>query len=65
MKTKLDVLVVATLLAIAVTGRSQSDITITNQPQNQTNCIGTTATFMVGATGTEPLFYQWQHAFDL
>jgi arylsulfatase A-like enzyme len=33
---------------------------ITNQPQNQTNIAGTTATFTVGATGAEPLSYQWR-----
>ena len=33
---------------------------ITTQPQDQTNVIGTTATFWVQATGTEPLAYQWQ-----
>ena len=33
---------------------------ITSQPQNQTNLVGTTATFVVGATGTEPLSYQWR-----
>jgi CBS domain-containing protein len=33
---------------------------ITNQPQNQTSVAGTTATFTVGATGAEPLNYQWR-----
>jgi Immunoglobulin I-set domain len=33
---------------------------ITSPPQDQTNVIGTTATFWVLATGTEPLAYQWQ-----
>ena len=33
---------------------------ITQQPQNQTNVAGTTATFTVGATGTEPLSYRWR-----
>jgi arylsulfatase A-like enzyme len=33
---------------------------ITQQPQNQTNVAGTTATFTVGATGAEPLSYQWR-----
>jgi len=33
---------------------------ITNQPQNQSAIAGTTATFTVGATGAEPLSYQWR-----
>src|SRR4029453_18572025 len=33
---------------------------ITQQPQNQTNLAGTTATFTVAATGTPPLSYQWR-----
>ncbi len=33
---------------------------ITNQPQNQTNVVGSTATFSVGAMGTPPLSYQWR-----
>lgn len=33
---------------------------ITSQPQNQTNFAGTTATFEVSVTGTEPLSYQWR-----
>src|SRR6185436_13353240 len=33
---------------------------ITLQPQNQTNIAGTTATFTIGATGAEPLSYQWR-----
>ncbi len=32
---------------------------INNQPTNQTAGPGSNATFGVGATGTEPLFYQW------
>jgi hypothetical protein len=31
---------------------------ITNQPQSQTNIVGATVTFSVGATGTPPLSYQ-------
>jgi hypothetical protein len=34
--------------------------TITTQPTNQTVTAGQTATFMVVATGTAPLSYQWQ-----
>ena len=33
---------------------------ITTQPQSRTNYFGTTATFSVGATGTDPLSYQWR-----
>lgn len=33
---------------------------ITTQPQSQTNIVGATAAFNVGATGTEPLAYQWR-----
>jgi hypothetical protein len=34
--------------------------TITAQPQSQTNCPNTTASFSVTATGTAPLSYQWR-----
>jgi hypothetical protein len=34
--------------------------TITAQPQDQTNYVGTTATFIVVASGTAPVTYQWQ-----
>src|SRR5437867_2988895 len=33
---------------------------ITNQPSWQTNAVGSTAMFSVGATGALPLFYQWR-----
>jgi len=33
---------------------------ITSQPQNQTAIAGTTAMFTVGATGAQPLSYQWR-----
>jgi len=33
---------------------------ITNQPSWQTNAVGSTAMFSVGATGAPPLFYQWR-----
>jgi formylglycine-generating enzyme required for sulfatase activity len=36
-----------------------STITITSQPQSQTNTIGGTAVFSVTASGTDPLYYQW------
>jgi hypothetical protein len=34
--------------------------TITKQPQNRTVTVGETARFVVVATGTEPLSYQWR-----
>jgi len=58
MKTKLHLLIAGMLLATVGTGISQ--LVITQQPQSCTNVLGTTATFTVGATGTEPLAYQWQ-----
>lgn len=48
----------ALLLGLA---HSESQPIITNQPQSLTNIAGTTAVFSVGAGGTEPLSYQWQH----
>ena len=35
---------------------------ITNQPASQTNSVGATVTFSVGAVGQVPLHYQWQTA---
>ena len=64
MKTKLQILVAGVLLATLGTGLGQPCITITTEPQGQTNCLGTTVTFSVVATGAEPLRYQWQQAFD-
>lgn len=34
---------------------------ITAQPQNRTNNLGSSATFTVTASGTEPLYFQWKH----
>ncbi len=34
--------------------------TITQQPQSLTRAVGQSATFSVGATGTQPLTYQWR-----
>jgi len=48
----------ALLLAAVSTGLCQP--VITTQPSSLTNIAGTTATFSVEATGTEPLHYQWQ-----
>jgi predicted esterase len=58
MKTKFNLLVAAMFLAALGTGIAQP--IITSQPQSCTNIAGTTATFTVTATGTEPLTYQWQ-----
>ena len=58
MTTKLNLLVIGLVLVGAeeVVGQPA----ITTQPQDQTNYVGTTATFTVAATGTGPLLYQWQ-----
>jgi hypothetical protein len=45
-----------TFITIAVANNPPS---ITAQPQNATNNIGDTATFTVGTTSTQPMFYQW------
>ena len=39
---------------------AQSPPSITQQPQNQTNNLGTTASFRVSATGASPLTYRWR-----
>ena len=56
MKTKLNLLAAGLFVAALGTGFGQPSIT--QQPQSCTNVVGTTATFTVGATGTEPLAYQ-------
>jgi len=43
-----------------VSSFSISSPTITNEPQSQTIAAGETATFSVGASGTDPLAYQWR-----
>jgi enediyne biosynthesis protein E4 len=53
------------LLFLAAVGPGFGQPVLTDQPQHQTVAAGTTATFTVGVTGTEPLAYQWQQAFDL
>src|SRR5437660_547546 len=58
MKPDSPFLLVALLLASVSTGLCQP--VITTQPSSLTNIAGTTATFSVEATGTEPLHYQWQ-----
>ena len=39
---------------------SASFLIITSQPQSQTNIVGATVTFQVGATSSIPLSYQWR-----
>ena len=56
----------AALLLVGCTGTSYSvqnkavAPAITTQPANQAVSAGQTATFSVTATGTAPLYYQWQ-----
>jgi len=57
MKTKLGLSVTGILLA---TMCSPGQPVITNQPQTQAVAPGATATFRVGASGAQPLAYQWQ-----
>lgn len=45
--------------ATATLGVGNVGPSITSQPQNQTNTSGGTAIFVVGATGTSPLHFQW------
>jgi hypothetical protein len=58
MQMKFQLLIGGMLLATIGTGFGQP--AITQQPQSCSNAVGTNATFTVGATGTEPLAYQWQ-----
>jgi len=54
-----DVVLTLLLFLVALsTGFSQP--VIITQPQNQTNAVGTTATFTVAATNAASLAYQWQ-----
>ena len=48
------------LLMLVVTGTGWGQPVITNQPQTQAVAPGTTATFTMGASGAEPLAFQWQ-----
>jgi len=48
------------MLPLFLLAPAQAQPTITTQPQNQTNIAGTNARFTVGATGAEPLSYQWR-----
>jgi len=58
MKIKANFRVVGLGLALARVAAGQP--VITAQPQDQTNYVGTTATFAVVATGATPISYQWQ-----
>ena len=39
-------------------------ITINSQPVSTIACVGTSATFTTGATGTTNILYQWQYSID-
>ena len=41
-------------------GTGSTPPTIVSQPQSQTATVGSSVSFTVGATGTEPLFYRWR-----
>jgi len=58
MNTTLHLLAPGMLLAQVAAGFALPDIA--TQPQGLTNAVGTTATFWVVATGTEPLAHQWR-----
>ena len=58
MRTKANLF--ATGLLLAAISRCFGQPVITAQPQDQTNYVGTTATFTVVVTGIDPLSYQWQ-----
>jgi hypothetical protein len=50
------------LPVLAGAGTALGQPTITDEPQDQTNYTGTTATLTVMAKGTDPLSYQWEKA---
>src|SRR6266498_2659735 len=50
----------AVVMSLATFTQLLAQPIITNQPQNQTAIAGTNATFTVGATGAQPLSYQWR-----
>jgi hypothetical protein len=52
-------LIVSILLATSA-ARALGQPVISTQPQDQTNYVGTTATFTVVATGTSAITYHWQ-----
>jgi len=49
-----------TSLTISTPAQTSNNPSISSQPTNLTVNVGSNATFSVGATGTPPLFYQWQ-----
>ena len=55
MNSRSSLLVAALMSLAAHTGKSQP--VITAQPQWQTNAVGSTAMFLVVASGVPPLFY--------
>ncbi len=61
MKPKLNLIAVGTLLAVGTAGFGQP--TITTQPQTQAVAPGESVVFAIGASGIEPLAYQWQRNF--
>ncbi len=59
MKTSFRNILATGILAASVTAGFNQPI-ITQQPQDQTNIVGTTATFTVSATSPPDPAYQWQ-----
>jgi hypothetical protein len=60
MNNSLHLTVITLLLFLAADSAGFGQPVITTQPQSQTNVVGTTATFWVAATNSEPLAYRWQ-----
>jgi Ig-like domain-containing protein len=57
---KANSLLLPPALLLAAVSTSFCQPVIPTQPSSVTNIAGTTATFSVEASGTEPLHYQWQ-----
>ena len=47
-------------LSVSLSGTGMTALSITSQPSSQTVTVGQTATFMVAATGSGTLTYQWK-----
>ena len=60
LKQILTGLAACSVVLFVTNASSQTAPSITTQPQSQTNQAGTIATFVVNATGTAPLKYQWR-----